>query len=73
MDHSRCSQAYTDTIDTYGDLSLKSILEVKKSRGYGNSKELTESGLSRDMIKDMVLKSLASNEQAKCNKNPSTY
>jgi hypothetical protein len=69
----KCTAAYNDTRSTYGRFPLEVIRAEKERRGYGNSAELMYSGLGEAQIKEMVLASFASNEQARCNQNPAAY
>ena len=68
-----CTGAYNNTISTYGGFPLEFIRAEKQRRGYGDSAELMGSGFGEAQIKGMVLASFASNEQAKCNRNPAAY
>jgi hypothetical protein len=68
MDRSaKCTAAYNDTRATYGRFPLEVIRAEKERRGYGNSAELYYPGFGEAQIKEMVLASFASNEQARCN------
>ena len=75
MNHSPCTKAYNDTILTFGDFSLETIRAEKERRGHGDSKELLKGleGFPEATLKEAVLNSFASGEQAKCNKNPNGY
>jgi hypothetical protein len=68
-----CTGAYNNTISTYGDFPLEVIRAEKQRRGYGDSAGLMGSGFGEAQIKEAVLASFASREQAKCNRNPSAY
>ena len=69
----KCTAAYNNTISTYGDFPLEVIRGEKQRRGYGDSAVLMGSGFGEDQIKEAVLASFASREQAKCNRNPAAY
>jgi hypothetical protein len=74
MDRSaKCTAAYNDTRAVYGRFPLEVIRAEKERRGYGNSAELYYPGFGEAQIKEMVLASFASNEQARCNQNPAAY
>ena len=73
MDYSKCTKAYKDTISNFGDFPLEMIRAEKERRGYGNSQELYQQGLSENQLKQTVIQSFAAREQAKCSKNPIAY
>jgi len=69
----KCTAAYNDIISTYGRFPLEDIRQEKQRRGYGDSSEFYGSGFSEAQVKEMVLASFASNEQARCNMDPGSY
>jgi hypothetical protein len=69
----KCTAAYNDVISTYGRFPLEDIRQEKQRRGYGDSSEFYGSGFSNTQVKEMVLASFASREQARCNENPASY
>jgi hypothetical protein len=69
----KCTAAYNDTISAFSNFPLEMIRQEKERRGYGNSSEFYGSGFSEPQVKQMVLQSFASNEQAKCNQSPNVY